>query len=253
MNANGQPSTWSNFKTAPNGGAAASTQGSGLASPYLNLFYDDFGSTFIDDFNDGNYEGWVVKSGIWAVEGGELSQSEDSGGGVHKRIVADACSTMLDYTTETRFKLIDGGSVPEAGVVVRYQDESNFIILRVISRNGPWTAELIWMKNGQWQEEVHIPLTTSPSFNVWYTWRVKVEGERVEAWLDGDEYDFGSTPGLIPHGTFGLHTSNAHVHFDDVRAWNDMPELLFFWIDNQPGENTAYYRTEWETRVDSHP
>jgi hypothetical protein len=204
----------------------------------------------LEDSFDGNGGGWrLVDEGElgepanWSISGGKLIQRADRksrqlmGSGDETPTVewsltwsplGDGYHTLRkgtyalwedpfamqwqDYSVTIKFYAPSGGSV---GVMVRYQDPSNYLKLELDVTGG--SSQLIELLNGieqiQWQSQIGYDISGSN------TLRVDVEGPKVSAFLDNFSLFTPVAFDVEGQGTVGLYTWGAPgTEFDYINV-----------------------------------
>jgi len=105
------------------------------------------------------------------------------------------------------------GSNHGGGVIVRYQDENNFAL--AIIRSSSNVLHFNRRIGGIWERGIDISVTIDP--DTVYLIKIVVIGVQYKVYLNG-VLKITETRYDLAYGKIGLHTSNAHVHFDDVKA-----------------------------------
>jgi hypothetical protein len=118
-----------------------------------------------------------------------------------------------DFTLTTRFKILDGIIEQMAGVVFRYQNESNFYVVRVSALGH--NIRFYKMVNGK----INVPV--GPSLNislgVWHSLSVQCEGNRITCWLDDKLVMPSLEDDTFDSGKIGFWTkSDSLTHFGDT-------------------------------------
>ena len=89
--------------------------------------------------------------------------------------------TFKDFTLTTRFKIISGVAEQIAGVVFRFQNESNCYVIRAsaLGHNVRFYKVVNGMRSDPIGPEADI------SAGVWHTLTVQCQGNQITCWLDG--------------------------------------------------------------------
>jgi hypothetical protein len=202
--------------------ATAPAASVGPASPLL----------FSDDFNAYNPR-WRQVRGQWSVIDGSLRQTRDEVRELNTVFyydpltIADADitveTTMLadlpQFLTKADEELLNvKRRVAGAGIVFRYQDESNFYLFRIAGEEGAVLGKVV---NGEWKELANPRaanfVRTRLKMDTPYTLRVRVAGKRIQCWLAGqavanlDDESFST-------GRIGLTTFRSKASFSFVRV-----------------------------------
>ena len=118
-----------------------------------------------------------------------------------------------DFKVTTQFKIISGVAEQMAGIVFRFQNESNFYVVRAsaLGHNLRFYKVVNGVRSDPLGPQVDI------STNIWHTLGVQCQGTQIIVWLDDH-------PGMPPlndntfaDGKFGFWTkSDAVSHFGDT-------------------------------------
>jgi Domain of Unknown Function (DUF1080) len=121
--------------------------------------------------------------------------------------------TFKDFTLTTRFKILSGALEQMAGVVFRFQNESNFYVVRVSALG----HNLRFYKVQDGLRGNLIGPSLNISAGVWYSLTIHCEGNQITCWLD----DHLVMPPLhddsFDSGKIGFWTkSDSLTHFGDT-------------------------------------
>jgi len=142
---------------------------------------------WMDDFNDGNYNGWTVYSGTWSVINGELKgQGQDA-------TIYSNTQFSSDRIVQSKLKTVTAGNNPwnVAVLMIKWVNAQNQITTRLFT-NG--ILELIMWKNGQCVYQKQINAGLSPYD--WHTFKVVVghhsitNNPFIEIFIDQYPYHF---------------------------------------------------------------
>ena len=175
----------------------------------------EYGGRFIyfDDFNDGNDNGWTVKSGTWEVIGGQYRETSSySLPGVS---VVD--NPTSDMTIGIRARELGTGGFRNFFIVFAY-DEANGKAYWAGARignvpPGAWTIEEIDLGTGSSSRLAEAP--ENIYVNTWYDLKLQISGDTVTLYADGTEKVSYTFPGGMPEGRIGLGGQNNQALFDD--------------------------------------
>ncbi|MFB2585801.1 family 16 glycoside hydrolase [Herbiconiux liukaitaii] len=160
-------------------------------------------------FGSASTEGWAPVSGSWTVGGtpGALTQSSSSG-----EAIASAGSTAwTDYTIAARVAVTTPGG--NAGVLLRYTDASNFLMLRMDS--GASTLDLYRKSAGVLTLVASQPFVSRPGEFV--SLRADARGSTITGWADGRALLTWTAPaGTFTAGKVGVRTASSTGAFDEV-------------------------------------
>ena len=121
--------------------------------------------------------------------------------------------TFKDFTVTTRFKILGGVLEQMAGVVFRFQNESNFYVVRVSALGH--NLRFYKVVNGLRGNMVGPPLDIST--DAWHTLTVHCEGNRITCWLDDRLVMPPLEDDTFDSGKIGFWTmSDSLTHFGDT-------------------------------------
>jgi hypothetical protein len=121
--------------------------------------------------------------------------------------------TFKDFKLTTRFKIVGGAAEQMAGVVFRFQNASNFYVVRAsaLGKNISFYKRI----NGEISSPVRLSLEIST--NVWHELEVDCSGTYIECQLDGQKALPTITDESPPEGKVGFWTkSDAVSYFCDT-------------------------------------
>ncbi len=119
--------------------------------------------------------------------------------------------SFKDFTFETRFEVVTGAVEQMAGLVFRYQNSSNFYVLRVsvLGKN----IAFYKIVNGDLVSPVKLPLAVDA--NTWHQIKLDCTGTYISCYVDGQKAlptitDSGATN---PEGMIGFWTKSDSVTY----------------------------------------
>ncbi|WP_413408806.1 family 43 glycosylhydrolase [Paenibacillus amylolyticus] len=174
----------------------------------------------VDDFNDGNDNGWTRFEGNWSVIGGEL---DSAGNGVFGKTTIGK-ESWADYTVESDIKLIDTSG--DAGILFRVNNPSNGKVLAnnpdyvqayyaFIKPDGVYLGKM----NYGYEQLASVPLSIASG--IWQHMKVVTSGTTIRVYVEDMNTskitykDNSMNP--FTHGKVGLRTMNNHTRFDNFR------------------------------------
>lgn len=128
-------------------------------------------------------------------------------------LVYDA-EVYSDFKLTTRFKIVGGALEQMAGVVFRFQNESNFYVVRASGLGNNFRCYKV--ENGELKPPLGPDLPISK--DVWHTLTVQAEGTRIACALDGNEAIKLVDNSSKRTGKIGFWTKSDSVsYFTDAR------------------------------------
>lgn len=172
----------------------------------------------IDDFNDGNDNGWDQIQGDWSVKGGEYIQLDT------EWTVTDTNETYArsffgstewtDYTLEAKVRMEGGGETAAiVGIffrVTKIAPDGDYYYFRLDARAAEGPA-LVKSPNTILQENMGFP----SEFGQDYILKVEVKGDNIACYIDG-ELEIELQDDSFPNGAVGVGTFNTEGYFDNV-------------------------------------
>jgi len=122
--------------------------------------------------------------------------------------------TFKNFKLATQFKIIGGMAEQMAGVVFRFQNASNFYVIRVsaLGRNLKFYKVVDGMR-----PDVLIGPTLDIATNTWHTLAVQCLGDQITCWLDGKPAMPTLNDSSFSSGKIGFWTkSDAVSYFGDT-------------------------------------
>jgi hypothetical protein len=184
--------------------------------------------------------------------GNVLAQTSQDRTDEHYPMLIYTGEKFADFTLDTRFEAVSGVAEQMAGVVFRYQNSSNFYVVRVsvLGKNIAFYKVI----NGELVSPVRLPLDVSTG--TWHELQVDCSGIYIECSVDGQKAlpTITDTAAVQSDGLIGFWTkSDAVTYFADatltytprIPAAQEMvdeiisgrPKLLALQIYTQNGTN----------------
>jgi len=127
-------------------------------------------------------------------------------------LIYDA-ETFRDFKLTTRFKIVSGVAEQMAGIVFRFQNASNFYVVRASALGH--NLRFYKMVNGQFVDP--FTLGTNIAVGVWHTLTVQCEGVQINCRLDDALAMPLQVPNTFATGKIGFWTmSDAVSYFSDT-------------------------------------
>jgi pectate lyase len=167
------------------------------------------GTSFSDNFNDGDSAGWSKSGGSWSVvtDGSKVLRQADAGAALARQFAGD--SGWTDYSVRARVKALTlTGAGAAAGVVARAGGAHQFERLVL----APGAARLEEVRGSAVTVLGSAKLASAASG--WHTLRLDVSGGRVRGFVDGSPVGDAAT--RLAKGRIGVLTTVAAAEFDDV-------------------------------------
>jgi len=195
---------------------------------------------FKDNFNDGNFEGWLETfagkpaNSVWKVQNGVLVGKRSSGWGAHLTI-GDA-SKWDDYTVECDMKPTErilnewGGDFHYAGIVGHLRPNNvlitdatgillNFKVASTVWEFAVerWNDQKIWLRNNQTPFNVKL--------DDWYHLKFVVTGANFKLYAD-NSLVASFNNGAVPTGRVGVAIGGCVAEFDNIIIkGDDVPDV----------------------------
>ena len=121
--------------------------------------------------------------------------------------------TFKDFKLTTQFKIVSGVAEQMAGVVFRFQNESNFYVVRAsaLGHNVRFYKVVDGLRSNP------LGPTMDISTNIWHTLTVQCQGTQIIVWLDGRPIMPPLNDNTFAAGRIGFWTmSDAVSHFGDT-------------------------------------
>ncbi len=166
------------------------------------------GTAVFDDFDDGDINGWTVRSGNWSANDGELYQSNASGA----RILLGS-DTFVDLTYEGKIKITNGTT---AYFVFRYRNDSNFYMVGL--RSDTDIVRLGRYRRGSFSQRATY--STPIDVDTWYNLKVVVTGSTARVYFNCNLVMEHTDNKMRPDGKIGFRTYYTASRYDDVRCQN---------------------------------
>jgi hypothetical protein len=168
------------------------------------------GTSFDDNFEDGNSNGWSKSGGTWSVvTDGSRALRQSKAGTDNARVFAGD-NGSVNYAARVRVKPLSLGSGGYVGLLARAKSSTSFYRLALLAGN---RAELQAINSGA--VTVLGSASRGVSVGTWYTLSLKVNGSTISGAVDGATIAT-VTDSRLAGGRIGLQTSLSTASFDDV-------------------------------------
>lgn len=189
--------------------------GSGIQATYTYTY--DLGDNlisksepFIDDFDDGNHNGWTV-SGTWSAANGYVTRTSAPFGAFYRS------QSDRDIDLRFRFRLPNAGD--ELNMYLRYVDANNGTFLDLADND----VRIAKKAGGVWTDlDTNTGVDLTPG--TWYTVRALCAGAHIRVWLgeDGGPLELiletPAAPTTNPTRIVFQSPDNTTFHLDDIRV-----------------------------------
>lgn len=170
-------------------------------------------SEFSDNFDDGNWDGWVIYNGGFYIQNGEFFITYSEGCSDFKAV--QTATKFSDFTYETNIQL--NSNKDNAGVLFRVTNPSN----GVNTYNGYYagiSAEgyvVLGKANGSWTELRKVATTVSGS--KWHKLKVVAYKSNIKVYFDNMEAPIiDINDNSFSQGSIGVRSWNTPVKYDNV-------------------------------------
>lgn len=172
----------------------------------------------LDDFDDGNDNGWDQIQGDWSVKDGEYIQADTewtttTTNETYTRSFWGS-EDWTDYTLEAKVRMEGGGETAAiVGIFFRVMEispDGEYYYFRLDARAAEGPA-LIKSPNTILQENNGFPSEMGQD----YILKVVVEGDNIACYIDG-ELEIELQDASFSRGAVGVGTFNTEGYFDDV-------------------------------------
>jgi len=194
-------------------GGAPSDGGAGGAGPV---------TLFLDDFEDGDADGWTATSGSFGiVTDGSVVYEQTDAASTSQYVSAVAGTCWTDQIVEARVKIVDfnGNSTSNAAVVfARYVSaQTHYMVGMNSGNNGELFIGRRLESTSNAPERIDTKTNMSWETNTWYTLRLEVTDSTLKAYLDG-VLELEATDSRITSGGVAVGARHVNVRFDDVKV-----------------------------------
>src|SRR5262245_5555253 len=157
----------------------------------------------------------VADPTVPSKSGFALAQTAESPGPMFNLCVAEG-PKYKEVEVSVAFKAVKGKADQGGGIVWRYQDPNNYYVARMNPLESNYRVYKVVAGK-------RIQLETKEGLKVpageWHTLKIKMEGDRIECYLDGQKHLDASDATIKEAGRVGLWTkADAQTHFDDFKA-----------------------------------
>ncbi|HEX6277020.1 MAG TPA: family 16 glycoside hydrolase [Polyangiaceae bacterium] len=194
-------------------GGAPSDAGGGGAGPV---------TLFLDDFEDGDADGWTPTSGSFGIAtDGSVVYEQTDAASTSQYVSAVTGTCWTDQIVEARVKVVDfnGNSTSNAAVVfARYVSaQTHYMVGMNSGNNGELFIGRRLESTSNAPERIDTKTNMSWETNTWYTLRLEVTDSTLKAYLDG-VLELEATDSRITSGGVAVGARHVNVRFDDVKV-----------------------------------
>ena len=177
---------------------------------------------FVDDFEDGDADGWLPTAGSWSIATDGTDVYEQSNASSTSQYLSAFTGTCWDdQVVEARVKIVsfNGNSTSNAaGVYARYVSAQTHYLVGMDSGNN---GELFIGRRVQSTSNAPDRIETKTNMRwaagTWYTLRLEVVGTSLKAYVD-DVLQLETTDAQITSGGVAVGARHVSVRFDDVKV-----------------------------------
>ncbi|MFS0723425.1 family 16 glycoside hydrolase [Paenibacillus sp. 1P07SE] len=194
---------------------------------------------FSDDFEAGTLDNWVLRpEDRWTIQddnGNVLSSGNRTSNSL---LIAKDGASWRDYAFEARVHPHLANGQENAGLIFRVTDADNYYMYRI---NAAANRLELFKAIGGTLTRIQEADTAFTPGKQWYAIKVVVQGNTIEAYVDGQPMTSWTNPDEeLTTGGVGFRTTSAHVKFDDVvvSAINRAPTDITL-SNNLIAENTT--------------
>ncbi len=165
---------------------------------------------FSDDFEDGNSTGWSTSGGSWSVvtDGTKVDKQSSTSANAYSYT---GTSSWADYSVQARVKALSfNGTGRTVGITARYASTSNYYYLALSNAN-----QIQLGKKASSGSAVLASKAVTVQTNTWYTLKLTVTGNQLQAYVDG-VLQLTATDSALATGKVGFMALYASAEFDDV-------------------------------------
>lgn len=164
------------------------------------------GAAVFDDFDDGNINGWTVRSGTWLSSNGELYQSATTN---NRTLIGS--DVLGNVTFEGKIKVTSGS---QAYLIFRYTDDNNFYMVGI--KTDTDIVRVQRMRSGTTTQTASHSMALNN--NSWYNLKVVLASNRLRVFIDCAQVIDVTDALMNATGKIGFRTASTAARFDDVRC-----------------------------------
>ena len=176
-----------------------------------------------DNFDDLNYDGWTVDYGTWSATSGYLySRFTTCGGSLQNRIFAGD-ETWTNYQINFDMKRLTGWD--DGALLFRYSSSGHYHLS--IHPSQPYGGSVVLINSNT---GASVSRSWSFNSNQWYTFNIKVMGQRTQVWLVEPSastllIDYTDPDASITHGKMGFimwsgAQCDSSAAFDNIAVYS---------------------------------
>ncbi len=170
-------------------------------------------SLLVDDFEDGNANGWSVQGGTWSVvtDGTTKAYYADNPTVTGRSYAGQ--NTWTNYTVSAAAKVSAWNTGGQLGLLARYTDQNNFYRMYYSVSSG--TVVIARKVAGTETTLVQSSAITAPSTGTYHAYKLEVSGSTINAYIDGTLMAT-ATDSSLSAGYGGLINFKEQVNYDNV-------------------------------------
>ena len=187
-----------------------------------------FAGTWIDNFDDGNLDGWIKSDpwnagASWNINNGKLIAISEMAEGWDAHLYLEISTLWKDYEVSVRSKIVKcfSKTLCGTGLLVRRPSSRQYVQFAVLSdyvEVGPCLQLYEMNNNGCEEEEPIKPFNVE--LEIWYDMKITVKGDEFKCYLNNSlvmSHKFSK----FKLGALGLAINGGEIHFDNFSVTGD--------------------------------
>jgi|GEM_PF-3874317 len=168
-------------------------------------------TTFFDNFNRTSIgTNWTLQAGTWQINSGKLYHASTSGGIITLNVPLDSS----DYDAEASFEFTNLVSGNHRGILLRYQNTSNFYYGQYHRDNRKY--RIIKVQNGVWTTLAEVAASGVVNYS-FHPIRFVAKGTNLKLYFDGTAR-LEVNDSTFSAGKVGIYSRSYYHKFDDFRV-----------------------------------